>query len=211
LNVTDPSQFKAPRIAFSDIRSRADNFRNKYWGSKDVPVDILLIAEEKLNIEFVPIVNFKTNNDFEALLFDHGTKLAIDEKEYMDDRYLNRVRFSVAHEIAHIVLHKDLYDSFSFDTVDEWMDTLEALPDDEYNWIEQQANEFAGRLLIPQNRLEQLLKEIQPQIKLYKSKFPESDPNQLKEYVSSNLCKVFGVSGSVLARRIDKENLGSYL
>jgi len=207
----DPSQFKAPRIAFSDIRNRADNFRNKYWGSKDVPVDILLIAEEKLNIEFVPIMNFKANNDIEALLFDHGTKLAIDEKEYMDDRFLNRVRFSVAHEIAHIVLHKDLYDSFSFNTVDEWMDTLEALPDDEYNWIEQQANEFAGRLLIPQNRLEQSLKAIQPQIKLYKSNFPESDPNQLKEYVSSNLCKTFGVSASVLAKRIDKENFVHYL
>lgn len=210
MKIIDPAKFKAPWISFDDIRNVADQFRKKYWGSDDVPVDILLIAEVKLRLNIVPIKNFKMQNDSEALLYDSGKSIAIDETEYMDDRYLNRIRYSVAHEIAHLVLHTNLYGSFNYSTVDEWIKTLDAIPEEEYNWIEQQAYEFAGRLLVPLNRLETSLNAIQPRVKLFKSSFPNSDINLLKEHVASLICKEFGVSSNVILKRFEREKLDRY-
>lgn len=211
MKFSDPAKFKAPWIPFDQIKQKADEFRKKYWGSDIVPVDILFLAEEKLNLNFVPIKNFKMNNDFEALLYDGGKSIAVDESEYMDDRYLNRIRYSVAHEIAHLVLHKDLYDSFNFSNIDEWIETLDLIPEVEYNWVEQQAYEFAGRLLVPIIKLESSLKDFQTQIKLFKASFPNTDNSSLREHVATSLCKYFGVSSSVILKRIEKEKLDKYL
>ena len=167
----DPSQFKAPWLSFDEIRLKADDFRKTFWGSNKVPVDILMIAEDKLNLNIVPIKNFKMQNDIEALLYDGGKSLAVDETEYMDDRFLNRIRYSVAHEIAHIVLHKDLLSSFQYSDINEWIETIDSIPEDEYNWVEQQAYEFAGRLLVPLEKLEISLTEIQSKIELFKKTF----------------------------------------
>lgn len=210
MKITDPAQFKAPWLPFEEIKKRADEFRKTYWGSDNVPVDILLIAEEKLKLNIVPIKNFKMQNDIEALLYDGGKSLAVDETEYMDDRFLNRIRYSVAHEIAHIVLHKDLYSSFNYSNIEQWIETIDSIPDEEYNWIEQQAYEFAGRLLVPINKLEATLKSIQAKIKLYKASFPDSGNNLLKEHVASMICKEFGVSASVISKRIEREKLENY-
>lgn len=203
----DPSQFKAPHFKFDDIRIKADQFRETYWQTNQIPVDIFFIIEEKLKLNIVPIEGFKSNSDIEALLYDGGRSIAVDKTEYMDDRYLNRLRYSVAHEVAHLVIHKELYDLFDYDTVDKWIETLDALPEEEYNWIEQQANEFAGRLLVPVDKLIEALNSIQPKIILFRKSFPDTENSLLKEYVASLVCKKFGVSESVISKRIDKEKL----
>jgi Zn-dependent peptidase ImmA (M78 family) len=210
MKITDPSKFKAPHHRFNEIRELADKFRAEYWGSKSIPVDILMIAEENLDIQFIPIDSFKSNNDFEALLLDGGEKIVVDKKEYLDDRFLNRLRYSVAHKIAHKILHSELYDSFSYATVDEWIATIRAIPEDEYNWIEQQANEFAGRLLVPVSELKTKVGEHSASISLFKSKYPDSDINVLKDYVAESISKLFGVSSSVIIRRFDKEGLNYF-
>lgn len=210
MNNSDPSKFTAPRFTFDSIRAKADDFRKIYWTSDTVPVDILFIAEEKLDLNIVPIKNFKSQNDIEALLYDNGKSLAVDETEYMDDRYLNRIRYSVAHEIGHLLLHKDLYDSFIFSSIEEWIETLGSIPEDEYNWIEQQAYEFAGRLLVPFNMLESSLITVQPLITIFKKKFPNSENNFLKEHIASKICKEFGVSSHVILKRLEKEKLDKY-
>jgi len=55
---------------------------------------------------------------------------------------------SIAHEIGHYVLHEDVYRAVSFSSVEEWAQFFDTIPRDKYGWLEWQADEFAGRLLI---------------------------------------------------------------
>ena len=40
---------------------------------------------------------------------------------YIDDRYYPRVRFSFAHELGHLILHKTTIENLDFDSVDDYI------------------------------------------------------------------------------------------
>lgn len=62
--------------------------------------------------------------------------------------HINRQRFTIGHELAHFVLHKSESDSFT-DTV--------FFRGVSYDNIERSANEFASRLLMPEDKIRHLI------------------------------------------------------
>ena len=113
----DLSYYKAPHLKYDTIRNKADNFRKQYWKAKACPIDILHIIEFDLQLEFIPIPGLKKAWDIDSFLLGDFSGIAIDEEEYMDDRYLNRIRYSTAHEIGHYILHRDIYDKCNFSNI----------------------------------------------------------------------------------------------
>lgn len=207
----NPREIKAPILRFDTIRNKADKFRSKYWVEDKLPVDILRIAEFKLDIEFIPVDNLKSEFDMDALLFDGLKSIAIDKYEFMNDKFENRLRFSVAHEIGHIVLHSTVYQELSFETLEEKIDFISNIDEVEYNWFEHHADEFAGRLLVPPIELEQMLNGKKEGVKNFREKFEYADIDLISKFVSSSICNKFGVSANVVQIRIRKEKLESYL
>ena len=67
----------------------------------------------------------------------------------------NRLRFSVAHEGGHYILHREIAASLSFKSFDDFTRWTRPRGGQKYS-LEQAANEFAGRLLVLVPRLEQL-------------------------------------------------------
>ncbi len=125
----------------------------------------------------------------------------------MDDRWQNRIRFSVAHEVGHLILHADLCQAFRPATRDEWIEFVQTVDNDEYFIIEQQAYEFAGRLLVPRDMLLTELKIVKPKVEEAKRKLPNIGESPLREYVAVAVCRRFGVSDQVILRRIEREGL----
>ena len=125
----------------------------------------------------------------------------------MDDRRVNRMRFSVAHELGHFILHGDLYRSINHASVEDWIRFIQAIPEDEYGYIEYHAYEFAGRLLVPHD---QLVQEVKHSIKrAEKAGFMkwDSSGDAAREYMANSICKVFGVSSQVIEKRIVREQI----
>lgn len=199
--------FRAPNIPMPGIRARADEFREKYWAGKDVPVDVLAIAEFDLDMEIRPVASIREQADVDALLLGDMKTIAVDSKLYMDDRMQNRMRYSVAHEIGHKVLHADIYRAAGVASVEEWIQWMQSIPDDQYSWIEQHAYEFAGRLLVP---LAQLKTEFAGAVEKAKAagfaKW-DSSGDAAREYIASSICRIFGVSNQVIEKRIEREKL----
>jgi len=54
----------------------------------------------------------------------------------MSPRLEYRLRFSVAHEIGHLVLHRDIYAGLQHATAAQWFDYISAIPEVEYGWVE---------------------------------------------------------------------------
>ena len=128
----------------------------------------------------------------------------------MDDanRYANRLRFSFSHEIGHYILHKHVYSKFQVDNFEDYCFFIDNFPEDEYGDFEWQANEFAGSLLVPR---EKLILEVQKIYEIIRQQnldeYLEKYPSDILARVSKTLCKPFGVSYQVIERRVEIEKL----
>jgi len=147
-------EIKAPYISNEKIKKKANLFRQKFWGDS-IPVDIETIIDVKLKIDIIPSLNLKQECDSDALISSDWKSILVDQDEYLDERYQNRLRFSFAHEIGHFVLHKNIYSSFDITTIEKFYRFIEKIPKEQYNFFEIQANKFAGYLLVPRELLEE--------------------------------------------------------
>lgn len=201
-----PSDFKAPYISQSEVWNRADDFRSKFWNG-DLPVDVIGIVEFDLSLDIVPMTSLRQDADIDALLLSDWQTIVVDQGFYMDDRYQNRIRFSVAHELGHFVMHKDAFDRIPRASAEEWIAFVRDMPEREYSFLESHAYEFAGRFLVPPA---QLSEELDAAIELAeRSGLPRE---QLQEdshmqYLAKPIARRFEVSSSVVERRLIKEKL----
>ena len=185
------SDFKAPFLPKKTIFEKVEEFRSKYKHAQNVPVDILDLVEVDLNLDIIPIPGLRNFGEIEALLSGDLSGILIDERNFSDERYQNRLIFSVAHEIAHFVLHSDFYKKYKYDNIDEWINIISSIPDKEYSWIEYQANEFAGQLLVEKQRLSDEFKECQEMLKEANNNLKTNDPITI-EYMATHISKKFG-------------------
>lgn len=203
----DLSGFKAPFIPREKIWREADAFRAKHWPAGELPVDVEAIAEFELDLEIRPITGLCSSGNVDALLLGNLETIIVDTDYYRDDRMVNRIRFSMAHEIGHLVLHPDVFSRIAHSSIDEWVAFFQAIPDDQYTWIEQHAYEFAGRLLVPRERL---TKEFEKARELAEARgFTEWDSSgeTVRDYIAHGIARVFAVSEQVVSKRLLRENL----
>jgi len=204
----DISRFKCPFIEEIDIWSKADAFRSKYWPADTLPIDVESIIEKHLRLNIEPIPGLYNDCDVDAYLKGDLSGIVVDNRAFMDNKFANRLRFSYAHELGHLVLHKDFYSSFPIDTLEDFINFTLLVPEGDYRRIEYQANEFAGRLLVPRNQLiSELSKCIEKVNESDLSKFLDKNPNAVLASISPTLCRPFGVSTHVIELRVAREHL----
>lgn len=148
----------------------------KEYSIKDFPFDVASFARDKLGI----LIKYDNlDNDISGKLSKEGDDYIITvEKRHPE----NRQRFTIAHELAHYFLHKDLKEKFE-DTV-----FFRGADSDTFEF---QANLFAGDILMPKD---EFLRQIR-------------DGNSKIE----NLAEYFGVSTlaiRVRAKQLDLQGHG---
>ena len=151
--MNDPRKFKAPYNPKERIWQEADRLRAAYPAGCKLPVEVLDLAEFDLGLDLVPVDGLREQLDIDSLLMGDLKSILVDKRAFMNPRLEYRLRFSVAHEIGHLILHRDIFAGLKHASAREWFDYISALPDVEYGWVEWQAYEFAGRLLVPPDAL----------------------------------------------------------
>jgi Zn-dependent peptidase ImmA (M78 family) len=205
--MTDLPKFRAPYIPRNKIWEEADKFRDKYWSPGLLPVDIEQIVEFQLDLEIRTIVGLKRVCNTDALLLGNLETIIVDTEIYMNERMVNRIRYSLAHEIGHLVLHPNIYKQIAHSSIPEWIAFFQSIPDDQYTWIEQHAYEFAGRLLVPR---EELIKEFDRAVARAEAHgFTQWDSSgdTAREYIARGIAHNFAVSEQVVAKRLLREEL----
>jgi Zn-dependent peptidase ImmA (M78 family) len=126
----------------------------------------------------------------------------------MQEKFASRLRFSFAHELGHYFLHRGTYTVLDIQTPQKWKEFILNVPDEEYRNFEWQANEFAGRFLVPRPRLEIEVGKV-TEIILNKGwkKYLEKDPDVILSRVSTSISKPFGVSSETIETRVRREGL----
>jgi len=202
----DPLKFKAPFITKEEAWAAADRIRSERWPSGSIPVEVELILRP-VGLRLDPIPSLKQAGDVDAFLTGDLSRIVVDFEDYMDDRMDNRMRFSIAHELGHFVLHRSILENIEYESLDDWIRFVQLVPEKEKGSIEYHANEFAGRLLVPLDRLKQefLIAFKKAEEKGFKDWAEYGDV--AKEFMANDICQVFGVSREVIEKRIIRERL----
>jgi len=206
----EPQKFRAPFLSPAEIWKRADDVREKYPAGRSFPVEVLDLAEFDLGLELVPADGLRRQCDTEAILFGDLKTILVDKDAFTNPKQEYRLRFSVAHEIGHLILHPDVYGQVRPASVEAWCEFFLSLPDEQYQWLELHANEFAGRLLVPPDRLKASLGEAirKAEASGFRDWNKDADKADVAlSYLASAICKPFKVSADVIKRRLRKENL----
>ena len=198
---------EAPKLKWEFIRQKAEEFRRDYVKPIDlVPVPIIEIVELELGIQPIPKAGLKRKIDIDGFLTNNLKYICVDLDVYMDKRQINRLRFTYAHEIGHLILHENEIRQCDFRTPEDWIHFHEDFLEDDLNWFEQQAYEFAGRLLVPRDNLIKEIQKHQDKINEYRSIIGEGE-EELIEAISRLIRDRFKVSWIVIQKRIRKENV----
>jgi hypothetical protein len=205
--VTDPRKFKAPYNPKESIWQEADRLRASHPAGRSLPVKVLDLAEFDLGLELIPVDGLREQLDIDALLMGDLKSILVDKRAFMSPRLEYRLRFSVAHEIGHLILHRGIYAGLKHATAREWFDYISAIPEVEYGWVEWQAYEFAGRLLVPPDALRESFQDaIQSAETAGYSDWLAADEAAL-DYIATCIAPKFGVSTEVIAKRLRVEKL----
>jgi Zn-dependent peptidase ImmA (M78 family) len=126
--------------------------------------------------------------------------------QFILERRLNRYRFTLAHELGHLYLHRDIYTELKFGSLNEWKQFQREVDETDYNWLEYQAYAFAGLVLVPTVHLRaqfQSAADAAERIGFAR----RGEAEAFLEYVTEVLREVFQVSDAVIAKRLRYENL----
>ncbi len=204
----DYSGFKCKWIDKNQLRKLADQIRQEYWPEDILPIDTTKIIELRLKLEVEPRFDLLSPLDMDAYLKTDLSGIVVDHDCYMNDKFANRLRFSLAHELGHYFLHKDVYSGLPLLSIEDWKDFMLNVPEAEYGNFEWQANEFAGRFLVPYDKLKFKVEESLEMIRNSGLiEYLHQDPDAVLSRVSPFLRKTFGVSEQVIVFRVKREDL----
>lgn len=174
-----------------------------------LPVDTIALADIVLRLDVIPFDDLRAKYDKEAALTADFTGIYVDGEIYdvIDHGKgwkFNHLRFSVAHEIGHWFLHKDEFQREGFKELGEFYDWTASLGGRKSD-IEKEADEFAGRLLVPRDRLESDLHRLD---QTFDAHYPHwrGDP-AIRRGVAESLGEKYGVPSEIILARFTREDL----
>jgi len=194
-------------IRIEEIKNAADAVRKRCWPQNTIPVDIFQIVEFELGLEHRPINNLKESGDVDALLMGDLKTIVVDQNEFLNEGAQNRLRFSIAHEVGHLELHRETFLKIAYSSIEDWTAFFQWIPEEQYSWIEQHAYEFAGRLLVSR---EKLIEKLDAAVALAKKAGFDSwdvSGDSTRQFVAHGIAKYFEVSEQVIEKRLIRENL----
>lgn len=176
-------------ISDEELERCALDFLKKYHPDFSVPIPIERILNTKLKVKLVPLSDLKKEFGIDGCLSRDMSQVIVDMDLMMKAEF--RTRFTIAHEIGHLVLHSEYIKSFQPKDASNWKAIV--MNDKSWGKMEYQAHQFAAYCLIPTEQLKLFLAENQIE--------PQS------ENIIRKVAMKFHVSDEVSRRRLTKSGL----
>lgn len=138
------SELPVPHLSYEQLRDQADSVLAKHHPSRQIPVPIEQILEFGFEVMIIPLPGLQSVHEVDAFLSKDCRRVYVDNS-VLEHRSPNRYRFSLAHELGHMVLHQEVFAAISFSTAEGWKRAIREMPESDREWLEWQAYSFAGR------------------------------------------------------------------
>lgn len=194
------TRIEAPRLSYEQIRASANDFLARYNPSGVIPVPIEEIVEFALKMNIVPIPGLQKAVGCDGFISCDFKTISVDQ--FVLEERERRYRFTLAHEVGHLWLHKEIYSGLEVRTVNDWKKHQSDIGIEAYGWIEFQAYSFGGLVLVPKEKLS--ARRAIAEEKIAKEGLdPKTEAAQL--YVCKFLAEDFNVSEAVIDKRTQKD------
>lgn len=188
-----------------DIRLAAESFLKEHHADLSIPVPIEDILELKLGVEIRPLPGLRQAHSRSGILLSSGKVIAVDNHDFESNQ--TRLRFTLAHELGHILLHEVHVKSVSIDDAAQAWKQYSSIDSKVLGEMESDASYFAGHILVPRVALVAELDRV-------KQKLP-ADPKHditgkgvaVRDTVARTMASPFGVSPKVVRIRLEEEGL----
>ena len=156
-----------------------------------VRVDIERLIETKYGI--IPTTHFGLQEKYGvmAYMLTQGNRIFIDDKLLDNPRFGQRYRFTLAEELAHYILHKDIYKDSK--TIDERIEQESLLTRQEKWFLETNAKALASAVLMPKTMIEGRIDNLFSAVR--------NNPTQTFS-IMNKLSQEFDVSEKAVKRRL---------
>lgn len=181
-------------------RPQADAFLTEHNPEGVLPLPLEEIVEFRLGINIVPIPGLQDRIQSVGYITSDLTEINVDQE--VTERFPARYRWTLAHEVGHLLLHRNVYESQSFRTADGWKLWIRSIPDNIYRRLEAQANTIASQLLMPAPALAEHFEDV-----VGKLKANDLNWNDSPDMVYRILSKEFGVSPDSIMYALRNEGL----
>ncbi len=201
-------------LTYEDIRKKADAFLRGYPSRIGPPVQIEEIVDLDMGIDIVPVPRLLDDLEIDGFTASDLSRVYVDMSVYQHP-VEHRYRFTLAHEIAHMVLHRKVFERFQFSNTREYKDFVLSVDDEDLSWLEWQAYSFAGLVLVPSDHLEVTFREqlddprVQDQIQVAQASglSRKEYVDYLSERIAERIARRFIVSTQVVQKRLKQDNL----
>ena len=193
-----------------DIWRVADEFRDQeaLGGVNMPPIDVLYVVDVAMRFDLVDLEDLFADLRMDAAIVPSSKTILVDRDALLgwEKRVRwreQRLRFSVAHELGHYLLHSDYMAGVEFTSIDAFKRWVQQHQSDQT--AEYQADEFAGRFLVPRPVL---IEEYDG----YATRAAQADPawhdiEGMREHVARKIAPRFGVNHQVIEIRFEREGI----
>lgn len=195
-----------PRLSDEVLRGEADAFLQRHHPSLIVPVPIENIVEIGLGMDIVPFRAYKQRFGLDGAISVDMSTITVDE--HCMSEYPNRYRFTLAHEVAHLVLHRDYIQELDAEAPDGWKRGVQQADSIDVSRMEYQAHFFAGSILVPRVPLFAAYEVARRQLEERGYDIGELSDLAVTQ-IAGSIAKSFQVSTQVIERRLKKEGVSS--
>jgi Zn-dependent peptidase ImmA (M78 family) len=193
------------------VWTKVEAFRQQHLTGalRHLPVDVFSLVELKLKLNVIPFDDLFAKYESDAAITPDFCNLYVDAEAYVlwekgPVWKQNRLRFSVAHELGHYALHRGIAAKLSFESRDDFARWTQSYDGQKYS-LEQAANEFAGRLLVPVERLQ---KHYDDFAREFDVKYPQWRTFEAsRHFFAESVAPKFGVNSQVVEVRLDREGI----
>ena len=188
---------------YSRLKEISEDFLEKNNFRKGIiPTDIEMLIE-KSGIIIEAIDDLRKDFSVKGLVAkdvnnDGRVKIFIDTHHYEEDTF--EYKFTLAEELAHILIHMDFYDGIN--GVEDCIKKYNSISDDDYRKYEQQARNLASFLLLPEKEFnDEVIAFIDTNIEDYRI-FNFQSAEDFSDKISNLISKKYELSHHVIYRTI---------
>lgn len=149
---------KVKFISDTNIAKTAISFLEKHYSHLTLPIDIESIAEKQLGMSLLTVKGLESRIGAPGFIGQDFDAITIDD--FIFNNRQARSNFTIAHEIGHSVLHRDVYRQLCQKTNSgyDFVQFRALFSNKEWDYFEIQANKFASYVLLPTCKVDAMVK-----------------------------------------------------
>ncbi len=196
-----------------EIWAQVEALREKYETLSEgkIPLDLISFVELDLKLDLIPFDRLRDDFGADAAVLADFSGFYIDAEifdriDVIRGSQLNRLRFSIAHETAHLFLHREAFPAAALKTSEHFLSWINQHNGRKYDF-EREANEFAGRLLVPLNVLTDCFEKMIPAMDAQYGRHVWVSNAEIRSKTAELIAPRFGVHPTAIETRFDRERI----